>query len=364
VSHRASGTFAGLIDDTFGLLRQTWSTTLLCGGIAFLPVAALYGLAYGGLFQSVARAWTEGGDAPSSLPALGSAFILILPAALAQGLASLFVRSCVTARAMAALRGGSASAVTIAARLVRRSGARIVGQRILQGLLYAAALLAVAVAAGIVVLVVTVGGRIGGRAADATGLTFAAIMLAYAAFLVLAAWLWVRFSLTLESVVIDGARAGQSFGLSASLVRGSGWRVFGYRFLFALMLGFAVSLFATPIVFFATIRAYGRYLAEMIQGTADAGSLADMVRAMGAGLPVRLAVTLYLQSLLNAFFAPVFMTLLYVEMKRRRSEQDGNTAPLPEPVGTSGAAAVAVEDAGPAMFDPAPAESTDPRGKP
>ena len=29
---------------------------------------------------------------------------------------------------------------------------------------------------------------------------------------------------------------------------------------------------------------------------------------------------MYLQSLLNAFFTPVFMTILYFEMKRRRSE--------------------------------------------
>ncbi len=120
--------------------------------------------------------------------------------------------------------------------------------------------------------------------------------------------------------MIDGSRARQSFGLSASLVRGGWWRVFGYRFLFGLMLGFAASLIATPIVFFATIRAYARYLAEMVQGTADAGSLVDMLRTMGSGLPVRLAIFLYLQSLLKAFFAPVFMTLLYFAMKRRKAE--------------------------------------------
>ena len=51
MSHRASGTFAGLIDGTFALLRQTWKTALACGGIAFLPVAALYGWAYGRLFD-------------------------------------------------------------------------------------------------------------------------------------------------------------------------------------------------------------------------------------------------------------------------------------------------------------------------
>ena len=133
-------------------------------------------------------------------------------------------------------------------------------------------------------------------------------------------WLWARYSFTLETVVIDGARAGQSFGLSASLVRRSWWRVFAARVLFALMLGFAASLVATPIVFFATIKAYARYLSGMLEGTADTDSLLEMIRTMGSGLPLRLAILVYLQGLLNAFFAPVFMTLLYLERKRRASE--------------------------------------------
>jgi hypothetical protein len=330
VSQRASGTFTGLIDGTFGLLRQTWSTVLLCGGIAFLPAAVLYGWAYGRLFAAMAGTWVDAVDAPFPFAAMAGPVLLILLAALAQGLASLFVRSCVTAQAAGALRGRGAPVAAIAARVIRRDGARLVGQRMLQGLVYtgivaaAVVLLAIAVAAG--------GGL--GEVSDTTWRTLALFLLCYVVGIAAWVWLWIRFSLTLESVVIDGARAGQSFGLSASLVRGSWWRVFGYRLLFALMLGFAASLVATPIVFFATIRAYGRYLAEMVRGTADAGSFADMLRAMGSGLPVRLAVYLYLQSLLNACFAPVFMTLLYFEMKRRKSEAAAPATPT-DPQGTS-----------------------------
>ena len=321
LSERASGTFTGLIDGTFGLLRQTWSTTLLCGGLAFLPSAALYGWAYSRLIAAITGAWNDAGGPASSLPALAGAFVPVLLAALVQGLAALFVRSCVTVQAAAAVRGRPAPVAAIVGRVVRRAGARLLGQRVLQGLLYAGVTLAVVVVAGIAAIAVTfAGGRFGGGPTGTTAATLAAILLAYLAFLLLWVWLWVRLSFTLESVVIDDARALPSFGLSASLVRGGWWRVFGQRLLFALMLGFAASLFATPIVFFATIRAYARYLAEMVQGTADAGSLADMLRAMGSGMPVRLAIYLYLQSLLNAFFAPPFMTLLYVAMKRRASE--------------------------------------------
>lgn len=327
MSQRATGTFAGLIDGTFGLLRHTWSTTLACGGLAFLPAAALYGWAYERLFRAAASVGVDAGDAPFPSAGIVGPLLAIAAAALVQGLAALAVRSCVTARAASAVRGSAASAATTAARALRHAVPRLVGQRILQGLVYVgvavgAALLAVILAA--IVAMVAAGGL--GEVGDVPGLALLPVLLCFAALLAVWAWLWVRFSLTLESVVIDGATAVQSFGLSTSLVRRSWWRVFGWRLLFALMLGFAASLVATPVVFFATLRAYARYLAEMVQGTADAGSLLDMFRAMGAGLPVRLAVFLYLQSLLDAFFAPPFMTLLYVAMKRRVSE-----AALPAP---------------------------------
>jgi hypothetical protein len=318
VRERASGTFAGLIDGTFALLRQTWKTTLLCGGIAFLPAAALYGWAYGRLFAAYASVASAVKNVSlSSFSVLAEAISWILLAALVQGFAALFARSCVTAQAAGAVRGRGASVPAIAVRVLRQDYARLVGQRVLQGLVYAGVLLAVVVVAGIVAW---------WNGAASTGLTIWVVLASYLAGTAAGIWLWVRLSLTLESVVIDGARAGRSFWLSASLVRRSWWRVFGCRLLFTVMLGFAASLIATPIVFFATIRAYARYLSEMVQGTADSGSLADMVRSMGSGLPARLAIFLYLQSMLRAFFAPVFMTLLYFAMKRRQAELSRQSA--------------------------------------
>lgn len=325
MSQRASGTFAGLIDGTFGLLRHTWSTTLACGGVAFLPAAALYGWAYDRLFRAAASVWVGTGDAPFPFAGIVGPLLAIAAAALVQGLAVLVVRSCVTARAASAVRGGGASAAATAARTLRHAVPRLVGQRILQALVYVGVSVGVAILA-MVVAIVAAGGL--GGVGDAPGLALLPVLLCQAALLAAGTWLWVRFSLTLESVVIDGATAVQSFGLSASLVRRSWWRVFGWRLLFALMLGFAATLVATPVVFFATLKAYARDLAEMVEGTADARSLLDMFRAMGAGLPVRLAVFLFLQSLLNAFFAPPFMTLLYLAMKRRAAE-----AALPAPSG-------------------------------
>jgi hypothetical protein len=322
VSQPASGRFAGLIDGTFGLLRQTWKTTLLYGGIAFLPAAALYGWTYGRLFAAMAGTWGDVVDAPFPFAAIAVPSLLILAAAALQGLALLFVRSCVTTQAAAAVRGGSIPVPAIAGRVVRHTGARLFGQRVLQGLVYAGIFLAAVI---VMAIVMAVGGGLD-EVSNTSWRVLGLFFLCYAASIAVWVWLWVRFSLTLESVVIDGSKAGKSFGLSASLVRGAWWRVFGYRLLFSIMLGFAASLIATPVVFFATIRAYARYLTEMVQGTADSGSLADMFRTMGSGLPVRLAVFLYLQSLLNAFFAPVFMTLLYFEMKRRKAAASRSAA--------------------------------------
>jgi hypothetical protein len=317
LSNPVAGTFAGLIDGTFGLLRPTWRTALMCAGTVLLPAAALYGWAYDRLFAAYARVLSSAeGAAGPSLPVLAGAFLGILLAAIVQGLAALFVRGCVTAQAADAVRGGRRATRAIVAVFLRRDGARLLAQRVLQGLVYAGVIAAAAISASVVF---AAAGAFRGGSAWPWRL-LAPLFLAWAALGIVAVWLSVRFSLTLESVVVDGATARQSFGLSRRLVRGSGWRVLGYRLLFAVMLGFVASLVATPIVFFATIRAYARYLSEMLRGAADVDSIVDMLRVMGSGLPVRLAIFQYLQGILDALVAPAFMTLLYVEMKRRRSE--------------------------------------------
>ena len=301
--------FAVLLDGTFGLLGRTWATSLACGAVVLLPAAVLYGWAWQRLFSAVADVEV------SPMSALGGMVVPMLGAALVQGLAAMFVRACVTDRAVSALRGQGGSPALVAGRVLRRFGARLVAQRVLQGLLYAAVLAAA-------VVVAVIGLAVGNPFRDGPGSAGGAIALfvvLYLAGIVACVWLWARYSFTLEAVVIDGARVGQTFALSTSLVRRGWWRVFGTRLLFALMLGFAASLVATPIVFFATIKAYARYLAGLLEDTADPDSLLEMIRSMGSILPLRLALLGYLQGLLNALFAPVFMTLLYLERKRRAS---------------------------------------------
>ncbi len=311
------GGFAALLDGTFGLLGGTWATALACGAVAFLPAAVLYGWAWQRLFSVYVDVFSGvGAGAVPPMAALGGMLVPMLAAALAQGLATMFTRACVTARAASALLGERVPPAVSAGRVLRRFGARLVGQRALQGLLYAGVAGATVLAA-VIGLAVTGGARYGSASVGGAVTLF---LLIYLAGIAVWVWLWARYSFTLEAVVIDGARAGQSFGLSASVVRRGWWRVFGTRLLFALMLGFAASLVATPIVFFATIKAYARYLAGIMEGTADSDSLLEMIRTMGSGLPLRLAILVYLQGLLNAFFAPVFMTLLYLDRKRRASE--------------------------------------------
>jgi hypothetical protein len=317
VNRPSRGGFAALLDGTFALLGRTWGTALACGAVVFLPAAVLYGWAWQRTFSAYADVFSAVAEAGvSPVAALGGMAVPMLAAALAQGLATMFVRACVTARTASALRGERVSPAVTAGRVLRRFGARLVGQRALQGLLYAAVFAATVIAA-VIGLAAAGGFRDGSAFAGGAVALFLAFYLAGMAAWV---WLWARYSFTLEAVVIDGARAGQSFGLSASLVRHGWWRVFGTRLLFALMLGFAASLVATPIVFFATIKAYARWLAGMLEGGADTDSLLEMIRTMGSGLPLRLAVLVSLSGLLNAFFTPVFMTLLYLERKRRASE--------------------------------------------
>ncbi len=146
-------------------------------------------------------------------------------------------------------------------------------------------------------------------------------------------WLAVRWSVTLECVVIENARVGASLDRSAGLVRGAWWRVFGYTLLLGLMVSFAVSLVATPVVFFTSLPGYARVLGDLLHGSAGSADFPVLVRSLLSGMGGGLAVLMYIEGLFSAFVVPVFMTLLFLELRRRADAPDPRAVPAapPEP---------------------------------
>ncbi|MGA2477126.1 MAG: hypothetical protein ABSG63_00060 [Spirochaetia bacterium] len=305
------GMLADLLDETFHIMGRTWPTSLLLGAVLFFPTSWFFGWAYGRFFDALARlAQNAGAEPTSTLVLFGTAYLWILLAALLQALVLLFVRACVTAHAALAVRNVPASPLTIMVEIALSTYPRLLGQRILQG-----AILVITLTAGMLLTGVAVGVA---AALKATALAIVLGIILGIASIGAYVWALVRFSLTLESLVIDGMKIEPSLDQSALLIRGAWWRVFGCILLFGLMVSFASSILATPILFFASIRQYGELLRSLLQESSGEGSFNATLLRLLAGMGRKLGLMAYLQSLLSALVSPVFMTMLFFAMKKRR----------------------------------------------
>jgi len=320
--------FAELLDRTFHVMSRTWVTTLVLGGVLFVPTSYFIGWAYGRLFDVLGKVKGMAGDNPTFLLAtLGMAYLWLVIAALAQGLVQLMVRACVTEHAGRAARGENAASTRVITHVVGKKYGRLIGQRVLQLAILSVTFGAAAMAAGAA-----------GAIAAALHATFLAILLGVllgCAGLALAIWLSVRFSVTLESLVIDGVKVEESFNRSTAVVHGNWWRVFGCTLLFGLMVSFASSLIATPIVLFSGLRRYVQFLEALLRGTSGTEGGNELLLNLLAGMGRRMGLFQYVSSLLGSFVTPVFMTMLFLELKRRH-EPAGEPGAVP-PVSTQGA---------------------------
>lgn len=308
----SKGVFVDLLDGTFHVMAGTWATSLLLGGVLFFPTSYLFGWAYGRFFDALGSITRLGGSDPMAmLMLLGRAYLWIFVAALAQGLVLLFVRAAVTAHAALAIRGVPANPFTVVPEVLRTKYLLLLGQRLLQWLILSITLSAALTLTGLLVGV-------------AIGLTWTALAIILGVILGSASigvylWAAVRFSLTLESLVIDGTKIEESLDNSAALVRRNWWRIFGYTLLFGLMVGFASSIIATPIMFFSSIRQYGDFLRSILSERSGSGGFNATLMKLMAGMGRKMGLFAYIRSLIACFVSPVFMTLLFFEMKRRRA---------------------------------------------
>lgn len=310
------GAFADLLDGTFAMLSRTWLTTLILGGVLFIPTSFLIGWSYGALLDAFKGLGPAGSQDPAAiLVPLGMAYLWIVLAALLQGVVSLFVRACVTEHAARAVRGETATSAAVALFVLRGRYARLLGQRVVQ-------MMILSITLGAATLAASAGIGIA-MALDSTLLAVLLGVVFGAAGLGVFIWIAVRYMVTLESLVIDGTGIEQSFDHSMVLVRHRWWRVFGYTLLFGLMVSFASSLIATPIMFFSNIKEYIHSLELLLKGDCSGRSFNQVIMQLFAGMGRRLGILQYVQSLLGCLVTPVFMTLLFLELKKQ---------PAPAPV--------------------------------
>ncbi|WP_370739437.1 DUF7544 domain-containing protein [Streptomyces fradiae] len=170
---------------------------------------------------------------------------------------------------------------------------------------------AVAVAPG---LILTAAGSTGAGAA----LTLAGGLAA----LVLAVWLWIRFSLAAPALMLERQGVIASLRRSAKLVRGAWWRVFGIQLLTLVLLVFVAAVIEIPTSLIAVVVG-GESATDWMAGeTAETGWLFLIV--LGIGAVISSTITFPISAGVTA--------LLYMDQRIRREALDlelGRAAGLP-----------------------------------
>ena len=312
--------FAGLLDRTFSAISRTWTTSLALGAVLLIPSSILFGFAYG-KFLDVLKdlgSLTPSAGAASLVP-FGLAYLWIVLAVLAHGVVFLFVRACVTEHTARSLRGESPRTLEIAAHVISRLYGPLLGQRLLQAAIIVLTVGGVSLVVGVVI----------GILAAVKAALLAAVLggLLMIAGMCVVMWISIRYSVTLEAMVVDGSGIERSLDRSMELVKGRWWRVFGYTLLFGLMVSFASSLVATPIMFFSTLRQFIHNLQAVLQQAPDPRQLNRTLLLLFSGMGRRLGILQYVQGLASAFVTPVFMTLLFLDLKEPRQPPTGAVEP-------------------------------------
>jgi hypothetical protein len=312
--------FSDLLNNTIRLVGKTWKTSLLVGGLAFLPGLFLLSVAYHDLFGTlgavIGNLAHSGADA---LGALGRVYARFSVAMVIVLLLTLYVRACVFTHAMEAVAGRLPAVRETARRVFQGFYLRL----ILQRLLILIILTGIAVGGGVVA---TIAGVTLSLVSAPGALAGAVIALVVGAALALALWLSVRYSVALEALIADDLKPSQSLGASMALVAGNWWRVLGRTLLFGIMVAFAVSVASFPVVGVAVLPAYARMFEQIL---AEGGAVPDFadILPMYASMSTGLAVAAYLQSLLAGFVSPVFMGLLYLDLGARSVASEDSIPP-------------------------------------
>ncbi|MAT38326.1 MAG: hypothetical protein CL946_01845 [Ectothiorhodospiraceae bacterium] len=157
-----------------------------------------------------------------------------------------------------------------------------------------------------------------GVAADSTAIAIIGMLIVFLAFIPMI-WLSVRWMFGYNSIASENTGVIEAFKRSSALVQGKWWRTFGIYMLWSIIVGFAVSLIITPIAFVGIIGPYIDLISSMTANTEpDPTTIIGLINGLvvGYGLAISLAV------ILDVITEPVYMTVMYYDLRARSGEFD------------------------------------------
>lgn len=315
-----------IFDALFKLLGRTALRNLILSAIILLPAAliSIYGLE--ALFSSLAEFLRDRAAGRAAATAemarlfgvLGTyllVILLLLMAYLAAALGATIV-------ACSEISGQAITWQEALRRVFSVRLARTWGQSFLAFL----ALVGIILAAYLVLIAAVV--------ADSSameGIGVIALLLGICA----AVYFWVRWIFALPAIAWEGAGVMESFRRSSFLVNGWWWRTFGIGLLLYLITQFAITLVTTPLSFVALWGFFKNYFALL--GSASGGQPdPDIVYRLFDSLGVGLGILIYISYILTAMIVPLFVAIMYFDLRARKGEFAQSLPPQPLMNGESG----------------------------
>jgi hypothetical protein len=130
-------------------------------------------------------------------------------------------------------------------------------------------------------------------------------------------YLSISWSFTPQAIVWEDAGVIESLKRSWEIVRTHWWRIFGILILMGIIVGFATSIITAPIYFLAMWKFIVKNFETI--GSASEDNPAErlgLLQSMGFGLGLMLGLSSFIKILIE----PLYMTVLYFDLRARRGE--------------------------------------------
>ncbi len=334
------GTYKALgdyLNDTFSFVPRLWREGLAVGTASALPGAILWILSFKALsplFDQLSEDFGEGMEGAARLFALlGTPAILWTAAAILQYLGASYQKAFMCLRAGSELERGSPRFLDLARAAFGRPILKVIVQDMLTGAVAAFLAMTVGGLVSLPLLVLGIGRLV--REGDPSSLsTFLPLIWAYVLFILAAlaaSWyLKVRTGVSAPAAILEGRNSIEGIGRSVHLTARGFWRIFGSIFVVELVISFGLGILTGPITFgFALPGFLSFFRSSAGGGEPSLAALASLYSSLGWAI----GIGLLLSAIVQGTLWPVFLTILYADLRTRSGEIQGLSLGCPEPRG-------------------------------
>jgi len=310
-------TLSDIFDRLFKLIGKTWIRNLILASIILIIPVIMMSVGLESFFSSIATLAKENEPgtplAPEQFVMMFGSMAWFFIGLVIFILATLATTLGVTIVACAETTGQPMTWQEAFKRVFSIRLARMFGAYILQGLVFMGLFLPPYIL--LIIAIVTKSPMLG---LFAGFLLFACILIVI--------FFFIRWAFAVPAIAWEDHRVVGGLRRSWALVKDNWWRVFGILVLMGIMLSFAVSLIMTPVYVIAMwkfIAAYFETISSAGSHELDPTTLLEGFRSFGFGF----GIVSGLGSVLQMLIAPLYVVILYFDLRARKGEFSQGSSP-------------------------------------